>query len=218
MPDETNVDFNDLTDEDILDCHEAPLPSALGPKCKLCFIDTETTGLFPWKHGIIQIAFIIVIDGVVKEKVDLMVNPFPQDAIEDGALKANGRDRDTLFNNLPPAEAFTKLESTLAKYVKKTDTSDKFFFCAYNAKFDEEFMRQWFKKNGSNYFGSWFFSPTIDVMVLAGLSLLEERPKMENFKLGTVLQHLGIKPTGNLHDGMVDIEATYQLFKKLTTN
>ena len=37
---------------------------------KLCFVDLETTGLYPGKHGIHQISGAIVIDGVEKEKFD----------------------------------------------------------------------------------------------------------------------------------------------------
>lgn len=184
---------------------------------KLCFIDLETTGLFPWKHGVIQISGVIEINGEVKEEFNLIVNPFANDVIEEKALQKNGRDRDTLFKNLPPEEAFKKLEEILGKYVKKTDKTDKFFFLAYNANFDEEFLRKWFSKCGSNYFGSWFFVPVIDVMGLAALSLLEERPSMPDFKLGTVLDKMSIKPEGSLHDGLVDIKATYQLYKKITS-
>src|SRR6476646_9176007 len=97
------------------------------PPTKLCFIDVETTGLFPWKAGIIQIAGIILIDGKEQETFNLMVNPFPEDVIEDAALRANGRDRDTLYKQLPPLDAFKQLEDILSKYVKKTDTEDKFF-------------------------------------------------------------------------------------------
>lgn len=183
---------------------------------KLCFIDLETTGLFEWKNGVVQIAGLIEVDGELKERFNIIVNPFPSDIIEEGALKANGRDRDTLFNNTPPEEAFSILESILSKYVKKTDPKDKYFFLAYNSSFDDKFLRKWFSKCGSNYFGSWFFSPQIDIMGLAGLHLLEQRHLMKDFKLGTVLKQMNIEVDGNLHDGAVDIEATYKLFKKIT--
>ena len=54
---------------------------------KLLFLDTETTGLEPGKHGVVQIAGIIEIDGVVKEEFDFLCRPFDGQLYEARALE-----------------------------------------------------------------------------------------------------------------------------------
>lgn len=112
-------------------------------------------------------------------------------------------------------EEFTNL---LGKYVDKYDKTDKFFLCGYNnASFDNQFLRAWFVQNGDNYFGSWFWSSAIDVMVLAAQALMEQRHKMKDFKLRTVAEQLGIViEEERLHDAMYDIVLTHEVYKRLT--
>ena len=42
---------------------------------KLLYIDTETTGLYPNKHGLTQVAAIVVIDGEEVDSCNLDINP-----------------------------------------------------------------------------------------------------------------------------------------------
>lgn len=102
----------------------------------------------------------------------------------------------------------------LAKYVDKFNKKDKFFLVGYNnASFDNQFLRGFFLQNGDNYFGSWFWSNSIDVMVLASNKLVERRAEMENFKLSTVAKFLGIQVSeDNLHDAFYDIYLTKAIF------
>ena len=53
-------------------------------------------------------------------------------------------------------------------------------------------------------------------MRMAGQALAEDRHKFPNFKLGTVCDKLGIKPTGELHGALVDIELTMALYNRIT--
>lgn len=72
-------------------------------------------------------------------------------------------------------------------------------------------------QNGDNYFGSWFWSDAIDVMVLAAQALMEQRPMMKDFKLRTVAEQLGIViEEERLHDAMYDIYLTHEIYKRLT--
>lgn len=61
---------------------------------KLLFLDLETTGTNPGKHGIHQISGQIVIDGIVKESFDFHVQPNPKAIIEDEALAVAGVTRE----------------------------------------------------------------------------------------------------------------------------
>jgi DNA polymerase III epsilon subunit-like protein len=107
----------------------------------------------------------------------------------------------------------------LGKYVNKFDKKDKFFLVGYNNKgFDNDFMRNFFKQQGDNYFGSWFWAGAIDVMVLAADYLQEDMPNMVDFKLRTVAQHLGIKlDESKLHDALYDIDITKMVYEIVTT-
>lgn len=186
---------------------------------KFCFIDTETTGLDKIKNGIIQIAGKIVIfnDGNFeqKEAFNYNVRPFPNDVVEPGALQVNKKTVEEINSYEAPEVVHNNFVQLLSKYCDKFDRRDKFFFVGYNASFDYGMMWEWFVKCGDNYFGSWFWSPAIDVMTMAALKLLDHRHTMPNFKLQNVSMFLNISPEGSLHDAMVDIDVTEKLFYKL---
>lgn len=184
---------------------------------KLLFLDVETTGLYPSKSGIIQVAGIIEINGEVIEEFNLNMAPFPEDWINDQALKANGVLRETLFDRPDPNVQFQKLISILEKHVDKRAAVNKLWFLAYNSNFDNEFMRAWFKKCGDKDFSKWFHNPDLCVMRMAGLALMDERVQLDNFKQGTVARKLGIEvDESKLHDALYDIHITRKIFKKIT--
>lgn len=187
---------------------------------KLVFFDLETTGTNPGKHGIHQISGQIVIDGVVKESFDFHVQPNPKALIEEEALKVGGVAREQILAYPPMQQVYQEFVAMLGKYVDKFNKKDKFFLVGYNnAAFDNQFLRGFFLQNGDVYFGSWFWSNSIDVMVLASAYLATRRPEMENFKLSTVAKTLGIVVNDDsLHDAMYDIELTKAVFDIVTGN
>ena len=72
-------------------------------------------------------------------------------------------------------------------------------------------------QNGDNYFGSWFWSNSLDVMVLATYYLLDRRSKMENFRLATVAREMGIDiENEKLHDAFYDLYLTKSIYDKVT--
>ena len=187
---------------------------------KLVFFDLETTGTNPGKHGIHQISGQIVIDGVVKESFDFHVQPNPKALIEEEALKVGGVTREQILAYPPMQQVYQEFVAMLGKYVDKFNKKDKFFLVGYNnAAFDNQFLRGFFLQNGDVYFGSWFWSNSIDVMVFASAYLATRRPEMENFKLSTVAKTLGIVVNDDsLHDAMYDIELTKAVFDIVTGN
>lgn len=187
---------------------------------KLVFFDLETTGTNPGKHGIHQISGQIVIDGVIKETFDFHVQPNPRAMIEDEALKVGGVTREQILAYPPMQQVYQEFVAMLGKYVDKFNKKDKFFLVGYNnAAFDNQFLRGFFLQNGDVYFGSWFWSNSIDVMVLASAYLATRRPDIENFKLSTVAKTLGVNVNDeSLHDAMYDIELTKAVFDIVTRN
>lgn len=181
---------------------------------KLFFFDLETTGLNPGRNGIHQISGEIVIDGKTMERFDYRVQPNTKCVIEQQALDVAGVTREQVLAYPPMGEIYNKLTTMLGKYVDKYKNTDKFFLVGYNnAAFDNQFFRGFFLQNGDQYFGSWFWSNSIDVMVLASVKLAKRRYEMENFKLGTVAKYLGVNvDDASLHDANYDILLTRAIY------
>jgi DNA polymerase-3 subunit epsilon len=189
---------------------------------KTVFLDVETTGLDPKRHGVIQVAAIMDIDGVAVDRIDLKIRPASSCACDAKALEVSGSTIEMIRDYPHEADQFREFLGWLSRHIDKFTKTDKAFFSGYNSPFDVEFMRQLFERNGDKYFGSWFWSGTIDVMGLALLRLRSDREQMENFKLGTVANWvLGldeferITAEIGLHNAMTDIELTREIFYKL---
>lgn len=181
---------------------------------KLLFFDLETTGTLVSKHGIHQISGQIVIDGKVKERFNYHVQPNPKAQIEPQALEVGGVTAEQIQAYPPMGQIYNEFVAMLSKYVNRYDRGDKFFLVGYNnASFDNQFLRAWFIQNGDRYFGSWFWSNSIDVMVMATPYLGNKRERMENFKQGTVAKALGIAvDEDKLHDALYDIDVCKAIY------
>lgn len=180
---------------------------------KLLYLDTETTGLDYRQHAMVQMAGSVVIDGEVKESFDFKMRPMDGQRIDPQALLVQNRTEDEVLAYSDPVSTFLAFRAILERYVDRYDKADKFFLVGYRIAFDEEFLREFFRRNDDKYYGSYFWTPAIDVMVLAATYLLQDRANLPNFKLGTVAQHLGILPDAGLHDASVDIDLTRRVMK-----
>ena len=179
---------------------------------KIFYFDTETTGLQSYKHAIIQLAYIIEIDGAAKECGNLLIQPYPYDVIEMAALAINRRSLSEIFVPpfITPQEAYKQLISVLDKYVDKYDSQDKFYPAGYNVSFDCDFLAAFFRKNNNTFFASYFHFLKIDP---SSALLLLGKPELPNYKLATVCRHYGIEI--NAHDALGDIRATCELIRQI---
>jgi len=186
---------------------------------KLAFVDLETTGIFPSKHGIHSIAIKLVDDDLTDGKCEWFVEnvrPFPTDDFDATALKISGKTFEDLAAYPSAKEVYAKLNTFLEANINKFNKTDKAFFLAYNARFDADFLRKYFEKCGDKYFGSWFWTPPIDIMSLASVPLMDKRHTMENFKLGTVADTLGVTvDSGNLHNAQYDVSLAEAIYRKV---
>lgn len=180
---------------------------------KLIFIDTETTGLDHRKNGIWQIAGLIEIDGKVVERFNFFMNPGDVE-ITPEALEVGGVTMEDLESYDPQEVVFKDFCEMLGEYIDKFNKEDKAFLIAYNSRFDDGFIREWFLRNGDKFFGSWFYSNFIDVHTLVGYVTMDIRPKINSFKLMNIVELFGIT-LKDAHDASADVEATYELFKAL---
>lgn len=182
---------------------------------KEIFIDLETTGLNTFRHGIRQISALMFVEDEPTIVFDEKINPknceWDSYVIEN---MANPED----YVNFPSTETvFQMFREFLEENCNPYDKKDKYFFYAFNAKFDEKFLRSLFQQMNDNYYGSWFHTPSIDVMTLAAEYLKPIRSSMPNFKQETIAEILGIEvDQDKLHDSLYDIELTEKIYRKLT--
>lgn len=183
---------------------------------KLLYIDTETTGLYPNKHGLTQVAAIVVIDGSEHDRINLDINPntyttfTPQ--IDDKALEIQGKTLDQLSTHKGSFCQFTEFVSTLSEHLEE---DEKFQIVGYNTSFDIGFIKAWFKDSDMK-FSDYFTYKDIDVFALVKhLRVLGLLGDCEDDKLATVCKYFGIEL--DAHDAMNDIVATRKLYQLLVT-
>lgn len=182
-------------------------------KTKLLFVDVETSGLDPEKHGIIQFAASLDVGSHTYIDVDYKMKPFPEDETSAETLAFHGITETTLAGYLDPRDAFRQFKAELIKYIDPYNKKDKAFLIGYNAQFDDRFLRAWFKKNGDKYYGAYFWWPPIDVAVLLSMAYAKKRRDFPNFQLGTVVSVLEeVVDTTGFHDAAFDLKITKALF------
>jgi DNA polymerase-3 subunit epsilon len=185
---------------------------------KLFFFDLETTGLRYWKNGIHQISGAISINGEIKEKFNFKVRPYKLAIIEDSALEVGNVTREQIADYPSMCVVYKELTAILSKYCDKYDKNDKFHLVGFNNNsFDNQFFRAFFVQNEDQYFGSWFWSDSIDCFVLASNKLRKERAKLVDFKQKTVAKYLGIEiDETKLHEAEYDVSLCIEIFKRVS--
>ncbi len=189
---------------------------------KILWIDLETTGTDPLRHGIIQLAALAEIDGEVVEEIDLRMGLMAKHEINPEALEKNGIPEEEIRSYPHPSNQFIKFETFLERYINRYEKLDKFVLAGYNINaFDEPFLRQLFLDNAADrkarqyggYFGSWFFWPKRDVQVYVAEHIAENDMRLENYKLETLCGTFNIPIKA--HDALSDIHATRILYRVL---
>lgn len=191
---------------------------------KQIFIDTETTGTDPKTCSIFQIAGIVDIDNEVVEEFSFSTNPYENTIWEDGAIEKTGITPEIAATYEPASVVFEKFVMMLKKYISYFDKNDKFVLIGYNIRFDEEFIREWFKREASTDqykqmgggYGNFFWTPSFDIMNWAMLYAMNFRNKLPNFKLETVANAFGVDfNSDEAHEALYDIKKTRELAIKL---
>lgn len=177
---------------------------------KKLWIDVETTGLDPVSCAIWQLHAIAEYDGATRE-FSVKMRAHPGAKLEPKAMEMAGLSLVELQALPDPSDTFHRFIAWLKEIVNPYDRTDKFTVYGYNVPFDVSFIREWFKRNGSNSYQAVFWHPPVDIMSMAADYLLEQRPLFPNFKLGTVAGHFGLY-TGNLHDAAADIRLTREIY------
>jgi DNA polymerase-3 subunit epsilon len=182
------------------------------------FYDVETTGVKPTKHSIHQIAGGIEVDGLIHEEFNFKVRPHPKAKIEKEALAVSGVTEEQVLAYLPMKVVHGQFITLLSKYIDRFDSKSKAYLVGYNnRKFDDIFLRAWFEQCGDVFFGSWFWSDSLDVICFASEYLSDRRAEMPSFKLHRVAKELGIQvDDSRLHDALYDVIIMRQVYMIVT--
>lgn len=192
---------------------------------KLCFIDVETTGLYPTKHGMWQLAA-IVMDGVhsMRPLAQLSLEMCPPEShqnFSEEALEVSGKTKEEILAFPPSKDIFPLFVEFLDHQVDCYRRDDKMAFCAFNSRFDNDFVRSWFHQNNHKFFGSYFSSvhevcvmnKFSDYLLLSG----EKGPSRRN--LSSVAEYLNCVPNQerHFHDARFDLKTTVNVYCTLNS-
>ena len=182
------------------------------------FYDVETTGTNPKQHSIHQLSGRVEVDGEIVEEFDFKVRPHPKAVIEKEAMTVCNKTSEQIMLYPEMGKVHKLFLSMLSKYVDKFEKTSKIHLIGFNNRgFDDEFLRMFFLLNDDKYFGSWFWSDTIDVICLASEYLQDRRSGMPSFKLKRVALELGLAvESDELHDAMYDARTTRDIYRIVT--
>ena len=188
---------------------------------KLVFIDVETTGVDRESHEIVQLAAIVTNSdaSVTFGEINLTIRPsLPAAFIDKTAIaKCNKTVDDLMANEYSMKEAHQLFCEFLGEHINRYDKEDKAHFVAYNSGFDEDFVRRFFQRCGDDFYGAWFWTPSLCVMKEVAFILRDHRHKFKNFRLCNVCEFLDIEfdEENEAHDALYDVRKTIEIFNKL---
>lgn len=198
---------------------------------KIAYFDYEAGSVDVKRCGLTQLSVQIEINHVLVAAANWFIRPNEHDEITLKAMEIQKISPADLLTEKyrPYEEVFPQLEAFLGLYVDRYNTADKYLFGGYNARFDEECTRRFFKQNNNNFFGSWFWSGPLDVMAIATHVYQDHRHLLDSFSLGSLLRAYNIMDeegnilhtdgtiaeVGQLHDSRTDIDGTRRLYHRL---
>lgn len=174
------------------------------------YIDTETTGLVKFIHGIISLSYIIDDENdhtIAKGKIEM--NPLSYGAkITQEALVINGYSEDQITE-------FDDAEFAISQFIKLCNQhqgTTKYKVIGYNVQFDVGFIQEWFRKLNRGQYGYIFDYKTVDPFEL--VKYLQHVGAIDMGKsqsLGNACKYFDIE-LENAHDSDDDIRATRELY------
>lgn len=177
---------------------------------KTIWIDLETTGLDYKKDTIIEFAALYEND---KDKSIFhkycKPESYPENFHEIEEL--TGIKREFLEENgISESELYNKFIEFASSKIDKFNKTDKAIFAAYNATFDDNFLRELFIRNNDFYYGSWFYSARLDIMsTIANAYRFGVFDIQPSNKCETIAKALNIKLKA--HSAIEDIKAARQI-------
>lgn len=188
---------------------------------KILFIDTETTGFSSKTQDLWQLAGYVTQDKKILDTFNIKCHPINWHTISKGALECQEPPMtvDELRTYQHPRKAFVQFKEILDKHYDPK-SKDKFFIAGQNVKsFDWRFINAFWNrhKEKSEPDFQYYCNNNVNYDLLDLTRPLKKKGllKVENVKLGTIIESLDVKIDGPLHDAMADIEGTYKSFYKM---
>lgn len=182
------------------------------PPERYLFVDTETTGLTPGFHEIIEIGCVLSethrdLFGneefvEVGSRVWRMHPKYPERA-QPGALRVNGYGVRDWSDAVPREHAFRELVKFGAGSV----------FIAQNVTFDWNFLSEDAKHLGIPLADN-VFPRKLDLMSMAFIYSRVIDPTLDRFNLAAMCEHFGITNTA-AHEALSDARAAFAVFKRI---
>lgn len=188
---------------------------------KILFIDTLTTGINPERCAIYRIGGILCEETVtsIKEvrRFDLSVRPFEGARIMENSLWVGGVTRSDLIGFPVHQNAFADFYRIIEEHINVKNAKDKLYLCGFNvSSFDEQFLKNWFVRNGNSRFRDCFYVQTIDLMSIAAFAMMNFRSDMPDFHLETAAKALGVYPTkGSSYSCLDNAETCLKMYVAL---
>ena len=180
----------------------------------LFFFDTETTGLDPNRHGIVQIAWIIEKPGfpLIERCFDVKLDDNVDINLK--ALEVNGFTLERLKKGQPKELVLSELHSDLNETMKG---GYEIIPCGQNVKFDVDFLMAMIQKTDHKYeinFGDRSklqLRKPVCTLLMAHFLSFHGKLNLPNYKNVTMAKHFGV-PLPNAHDALGDVHATKQVY------
>lgn len=176
---------------------------------KLAFIDTETTGLLPEQHEIIEIGLVLVDQSLSKDKKlvlnivdewEAKIKPEHLENADPVALKiCHYKEEDWVLA--------LSLKEAIKIFAEKTVDS---MMVGQNVPFDHSFLEKAFSKTGVENKMHYHKLDTISI----AFTKLYSYEEVDKLSLRVLCEYLGVK-NERAHSALSDARATFEVFKKL---
>ena len=185
----------------------------------LCAVDTETTGLDPRKHDLIQVA-VIPLNDFYRPRSDIMpftmkLKPRNIKTAQAEAIRTSRADLTNLMLHGVDYYDAADLFDRWYNEILKVSPNKRIMPLAHNWPFDRDFLREWLTPEGFDlYFSGHYRDSMVAAMYLNDRAEhhteVYPNPKM---KLTYLCTHHGIN-LDNAHDAIADAVAAAELYKR----
>jgi DNA polymerase III epsilon subunit-like protein len=170
------------------------------------YIDFETSGLDSSRHGILQAAWIVEMNGnlLVERSMDVCLRP--NDDISPMALSTNNFTLDRIMAGRDLSIMVAALKEDLRQ------GSAYFPLCGHNVQFDVGFLIAALKKTNEHIYDI-NFKCQYDTRSIMAWEAMKHGWILPDYKLETCCRYFNIPLVA--HDALNDIRSTRELFKRL---
>lgn len=191
---------------------------------KILWLDLETTGLDPMKHGVTEIAAVLEEDGKEVDSFQEYVCPTPGLEFTDKALQITRFTMEDVVGFPAEREVMRRFIPWLRQYVNPYDRNHKLILAGFNVDFDAGFLaRLLARAKEPGGLEAFFYWHVLDVRSFTTWALRDRWPVMANGKLMSVASQILTKQEmleamggGEAHGASVDLRVTIETFRKVT--